>query len=174
MGIIGNNKLSIEVKIDNNLKDTNEISQISKKVNEENKSEFQNLENSSSSWEIKIPKINLKAKIRDGTTSEVLNKFVGHFDETSKKNGNVGLAAHNRGYEVNYFEKIKLLEKGDKIYYLYDGVEKVYIVNSINIIQDTDWKWLGATKDNRITLITCVEDKPKNRLCVQGIEQQIN
>lgn len=30
-------------------------------------------------WEIEIPKINLKAEIRDGTDSENLNKYVGHF-----------------------------------------------------------------------------------------------
>ena len=37
---------------------------------------------------------------------EVLNEFVGHFEETSKTIGNIGLAGHNRGYKNNYFEEI--------------------------------------------------------------------
>lgn len=37
------------------------------------------LEKNANKWEIEIPKINLKAEIRDGTDSENLNKYVGHF-----------------------------------------------------------------------------------------------
>lgn len=36
-------------------------------------------EKNANKWEIEIPKINLKAEIRDGTDSENLNKYVGHF-----------------------------------------------------------------------------------------------
>lgn len=71
-------------------------------------------------WQLEIPKIKLKAEIREGTDSENLNKYIGHFTETVKENGNIGLAAHNRGYKVNYFENIKKLAKGDKIYYYYN------------------------------------------------------
>lgn len=86
--------------------------------------------------------------------------------------GNVGLAAHNRGYPVNYFENIKLLEIGDEIYYLYEGKEIKYIVNLKEIIEDTNWNYLKNTEDNRITLITCVENQPKYRLCVQAVEKK--
>ena len=61
-------------------------------------------------WTIEIPVIGLKAQIEEGTTDEILNKYVGHFEETQKQNGNVGLAAHNRGYPVNYFSKVKNLK----------------------------------------------------------------
>lgn len=47
-------------------------------------------------WRIKIPKIKLTAPINSGTTDKVMNKYVGHFEKTSKWKGNVGLAAHNR------------------------------------------------------------------------------
>lgn len=96
---------------------------------------------------------------------------MGHFEETQKENGNIGLAAHNRGYKVNYFENIKNLEIGDEIYYYFNGVKRIYVVKYMKIIQDTDWSNLENTKDNRITLITCVENKPRNKLCVQGIEK---
>ena len=71
-------------------------------------------------WYLEIPKIKLKAKIQDGTDSDILNRYIGHFEETPKENGNIGLAAHNRGYKVNYFENIKELNKGDKIFYYYN------------------------------------------------------
>ena len=71
-------------------------------------------------WYIEIPKIKLKAEIREGTDSDNLNKYIGHFTETVVENGNIGLAAHNRGYKVNYFENIKNLKKGDKIFYYYN------------------------------------------------------
>lgn len=71
-------------------------------------------------WYLEIPKINLQAEIREGTDSETLNESIAHFTETVRENGNIGLAGHNRGYEVNYFERIKELEKGDKIFYAYN------------------------------------------------------
>ena len=47
-------------------------------------------------WQIEIPKINLSAPIAEGTTQEVMREYVGHFEETSLWEGNIGLAAHNR------------------------------------------------------------------------------
>lgn len=124
----------------------------------------------SSKWEIEIPKINLKAEIYEGTSPDVMNKYIGHFEETSEFMGNIGLAAHNRGYPVNYFKDLKLLEIGDKIYYRYFGKNKTYLVNKIKIIKDTNWEMLKNTEENKLTLITCVENEPEYRLCVQAIE----
>lgn len=170
------NKLNINAKVNNdytkaksNIFKTDIENNVHIKERYENKTEnFETIED----WKIRIPKIALEAKIKNGTTSEILDEFVGHFEETQKQMGNVGLAAHNRGYNVNYFEKIKMLEIGDEIYYSYNGIEKTYIVSDKNIIKDTDWKWLENTKDNRITLITCVENEPKYRLCIQGKEKE--
>lgn len=100
-----------------------------------------------------------------------MNEYVGHFKNTSKKKGNIGLAAHNRGYPVNYFKDIKKLKKGDEINYVYKKFKKTYIVDKIEIIKDTDWSMLEKTDDNRITLITCVENEPNFRRCIQGIEK---
>lgn len=41
---------------------------------------------------IKIQKINLEAKINEGTTKEVMDEYIGHFEETPKEVGNIGLA----------------------------------------------------------------------------------
>ena len=123
-------------------------------------------------WKIIIPKILLEANISEGTRKETMDKYVGHFEETAKEDGNIGLAAHNRGYEVNYFARIKELKEGDEIRYKYFDFEKVYVVVENKIIKDTDWKDLEKTEENKITLITCVENEPEYRRCIQGIEKE--
>lgn len=125
-----------------------------------------------SNWKIEIPKISLEAIIAEGTSKEIMNKYIGHFEETATKEGNIGLAAHNRGYEVNYFSQIKYLQEGDEIIYKYYDFEKIYTVVENKIIKDTDWKDLEETEENRITLITCVENEPEYRRCIQGIEKE--
>ena len=119
-------------------------------------------------WYIEIPIINLKANIKEGTEKETLDDYVGHFEETQKENGNIGLAAHNRGYKNNYFENIKKLKEDDSIFYNYKGKIKEYKVEKISIIKDTDWNCLENTEKNIITLITCVENQPEYRRCIQG------
>ena len=119
-------------------------------------------------WYIEIPIINLKANIKEGTENETLDDYVGHFEETQKENGNIGLAAHNRGYKNNYFENIKKLKEDDSIFYNYKGKIKEYKVEKISIIKDTDWNCLENTEKNIITLITCVENQPEYRRCIQG------
>ena len=121
-------------------------------------------------WQLEIKKISLVADISDGTTKEILNKYIGHFEETKTEEGNIGLAAHNRGYDVNYFEKLKLLKEGDLIEYKHNQYSKTYEVTRNIIIKDTDWQYLEDTEDNMLTLITCVENEPNYRRCIQGVE----
>ena len=120
-------------------------------------------------WYIEIPKIKLYAPIEEGTEDEVLDRSVGHFENTSRKNGNCGFAAHNRGYRVNYFASIKELENGDVIYYYVDNQKYKYIVDEITVIYETDWSMLEDTEENKITLITCIENREEYRLCVQAV-----
>lgn len=136
----------------------------------EKKSEGTKEEYINNIWQIEIPKINLKAPISEGTSQEIMLNYVGHFENTSIWNGNIGLAAHNRGYPINYFAKLKELKIGDLIIYRTNNGTKKYKIKLIKIIEDTDWSYLGTTKENKITLITCVENKPTKRLCVQGLE----
>lgn len=119
-------------------------------------------------WQLEIPKINLVAPIAEGTSANIMNEFVGHFEETPKNNGNIGLAAHNRGYKVNYFKELKLLEKGNLIIYTYNGNITKYSVNEIGIIKDTDWSKLENDKQDKLTLITCLEDEPEYRRYIQA------
>lgn len=121
-------------------------------------------------WRIIISKINLDAPILEGTSKEVLRKGVGHFETTSKLNGNVCLAAHNRGYKYNYFQEIKNLEIGDIITYVTKNGNKEYEVIRNETIKETDLSCIENTNENIITLITCEENKRECRRCVQGKE----
>lgn len=127
-------------------------------------------DNDSNKWRIQIPKLNLDVHIMEGTSDDILLKAVGHFKETTKWKGNVGLAAHNRGYKCNFFEKIKNLKLGDEIIYLTINGKKVYKVVTNKVIKDNDWNYLKPTIDNKITLITCEENRPNYRRCVQAVE----
>lgn len=121
-------------------------------------------------WRIKIPKINLDAPIENGTTQNVLASAVGHFEESSIWNGNVALAGHNRGIDCNFFQNIRYLEIGDKIIYSTKNGTREYKVVMNKIIKQTNWDYIRNTKDNRITLITCVENMFEYRRCIQAVE----
>lgn len=140
----------------------------------EGTAENEKLNNESQKWEIEIPEISLVAPISEGTGDETLNKFVGHFSITPKAEGNVGLAAHNRGYPVNYFENLKNLKGGEEIIYTYGEFKKTYVVTKNIKISDIDWSYLENSNENKITLITCIENEPSYRRCVQAIEKEEN
>lgn len=124
------------------------------------------------SWRIQIPKINLDAPILEGTSLPNMKRAVAHFEESSKWEGNVCLAAHNRGYQYNFFEQINQLKKGDSIYYQTEKGKKEYQVEQNKMIKETDWSDIQNTKENRITLITCVKNQPEYRVCIQAIEKK--
>lgn len=121
-------------------------------------------------WRIKIPKLNLDAPITEGTSQEALRRTVGHFEQTDKWEGNVALAGHNRGYRCNFFQEIKTLKQGDTIIYSTEKGNREYKVVVNEVIKETDWSYIQATKDNRITLITCEEEKKEFRRCIQAVE----
>lgn len=118
---------------------------------------------------LRIPEIDLKVTAYDGDTYEAMKKGIGHIASTSAWDGNIGLVGHNRGSN-DYFRKLKNLELGDEITYKTKLGTREYEVTFIGRISETDWSRLQYTDDNRITLITCVEDIPDKRLCVQAVE----
>ena len=151
------------IKCNNN---ENIISSISEQNNVNNVQEIVGIQYKSNNWRIKIPKLNLDAPIIEGTTSEVLKRGVGHFNGSSMWDGNVCLAAHNRGYRCSFFQEIKNLEIGDVIIYETQFGTKKYKVQMNKIIKETDWSDIENTNENRITLITCIENMREYRRCV--------
>ena len=79
---------------------------------------------------LKIEKINLNGTVKEGSTNEILRDYIGHIEETAKYDGNVGLAAHNRGNKYSYFARINELEPGDEIVYTTKYGERKYIVDT--------------------------------------------
>ena len=117
-----------------------------------------------------IKKIGLTASIKEGSTSQTLKEYIGHIEQTPFYNGNIGLAAHNRGNEYSYFARLNELEEGDSVIYKTKYGDKNYSVNKKEVILETDWSMLKDTSENKITMITCIKNKPNQRLCVQAIE----
>ncbi len=121
-----------------------------------------------------IDKIGLKASVKEGSDNKTLKNYIGHIEGTSAYDGNIGLAAHNRGNRYSYFARINELEKGDIITYQTKFYTRSYKVDNIQVIFETDWELLENTKDNKITLITCIANKKNQRLCVQATEITAN
>lgn len=152
------------------IKDTNTNSNDTNTIVEENTIEDDLIPNDVIGT-LEIPKINLKAQIKEGVDLDTLKTDIGHFPNSSIWNGNIALASHNRGSNVaHYFQDINKLEKGDLIIYKSEMGERRYKVTDIQEIESTDWSKIEDTKENKITLITCVANKPELRLCVQGEE----
>ena len=92
-----------------------------------------------------------------GHGQQDLAKGVGHFEETSIWDGNVALAAHNRGTN-DYFGEIHTLDIGDRITLTTRLGTRTYQVTSVEKISETDRSDLAPSAENRLTLYTCVRD----------------
>ena len=119
---------------------------------------------------LKIEKIGLEAPVKEGSTDEVLKEYIGHIEETPTYNGNVCLAAHNRGDNPAYFKRLNELIEGDIIIYKTNNGSRNYKVERVEVILETDWTLFANTKDNRLTMLTCIINRPSQRLCVQAVE----
>ena len=81
---------------------------------------------------------------------------------------------------IEYGSYQKLYDKygEDFIYdpdmYFNNTYDEKWITSDIarKIIKDIDWEPLENTKENKITLITCVENEPEYRRCIQAIEKE--
>ena len=118
---------------------------------------------------LEIPSIGLTVKIVQGTDSAALAKGAGHFANTSIWDGNVALAAHNRGTN-SHFAKIHTLDTGNTITLTTALGTRTYAVTSVMKVDETDNSMLEATTDNCITLVTCVRNERDQRWCVRGVE----
>ena len=170
--IIQKNIYQFKIELKSNTEIGKEI--LNEKLIENRDNINENQEVMNNVWKIQIPSIGLIADISNGTDKETLNKYVGHFIETPIEDGNIALAGHNRGYDVNYFSRLKELREGDEIIYIHNEINRIYKVTKNKIIKDTDIDVLRNTEENILTLITCVENEPNYRRCVQAEEKDLN
>ena len=118
---------------------------------------------------LKIPSLNINMKVWEGETRASMAKGLGHYSSTSGWDGNIGICGHNRGAKYN-IGSIRNLEIGDNITYSTVYGTRTYAVILVRTISDSDWSYLQATADNRITITTCLANQPSKRVCVQAVE----
>ena len=118
---------------------------------------------------LKIPSLNINMKVWEGETNASMAKGLGHYSSTSGWDGNVGICGHNRGAKYN-IGSIRNLEIGDTLTYSTVYGTRTYAVILVKTISDSDWSYLQATADNRITITTCLANQPSKRVCVQAEE----
>lgn len=152
------------------------------KNNENTYLDYENIENSSienttTRYEIKdlgrleCEKIGLNAPIKETVDLDVLSTAVGHFEDTALYNGNVCLAGHNsgtnkNGEDIGFFKRLNELKIGDEIKYHHMFGQYIYKVSEIKEIEETDLSILESTSSDKLTLITCIKNESKLRLCV--------
>ena len=116
-----------------------------------------------------IPALDLSVRICQGTDSKTLAKGVGHFEDTSIWEGNVCLAAHNRGAN-SYFGQIHTLDIGDKITLTTKLGTRTYKVTDVSKVSETDRSGLADASENLLTLYTCVRNQRDQRWCVTAVK----
>lgn len=119
---------------------------------------------------LKIPALDLSVKVYQGTDSKTLAKGAGHFTDTSLWDGNVCIAAHNRGVNA-CFGQLHTLEVGDTITWTTKLGKRTYEVVSVSKVSETDTSGTAATADNCLTLYTCVRDQRDYRWMVRAVEK---
>ena len=118
---------------------------------------------------LEIPALGLSVRIYQGTDSKTLVKGVGHFEDTSIWEGNVCLAAHNRGAN-SYFGQLHTLNIGDKITLTTKLGTRTYRVTDVSKVSETDRSGLADSAENMLTLYTCVRNQRDQRWCVTAVE----
>lgn len=163
-------KVSKNNNVDNNIIYVNDIPQ---EVTTDSEDDIMLSDKEGVIGTLEIPKLGVSAPIKEGTDLETMKNYIGHFENSSIWEGNVCLASHNRGANVeHYFEKINELVNGDAIIYKTKLGERTYQVVSTKEITNKDWSITESTEDkNTITLVTCVKNQPEKRFCVIAEEK---
>lgn len=118
---------------------------------------------------VTIPSLKISMKVWEGETNASMSKGLGHYSSSSAWDGNVAVCGHNRGAKY-VIGAIKDMQIGEKITYTTVYGTRTYEVTYVGEISSTDWSYIQATADNRITLTTCLADQPAKRVCVQAVE----
>jgi LPXTG-site transpeptidase (sortase) family protein len=106
-----------------------------------------------------VEKLNRRINIFAGSSPESMNGGSGHFSFTGLNSGNTGIVGHNRGRANGFFVFVKDLHEGDILTLEAGGVIRNYAVTMLYTVEETDFSPLLQYGDNRLTLITCVENQ---------------
>ncbi|MGL6199068.1 MAG: class C sortase [Lachnospiraceae bacterium] len=123
---------------------------------------------------IQIPEINVKLAIYHGTSTEVLDKGVGHLENTSLPVGGTGthavLSAHTAYAKAELFNNLVDLEEDDVFYLTILDQILEYQVDQIKVVKPEDTgDLLINVEEDYVTLVTCTPyGVNSHRLLVRG------
>ncbi|WP_349409527.1 class D sortase [Pseudalkalibacillus sp. SCS-8] len=122
---------------------------------------------------ISIPKINLKTKVLEGSSTDILKVAVGHLEGTGRlgvEGENFVALGHRSHVTGKFFNRLDELSVGDQIDFIADNQGFHYKVIDKKIIEPTQLEVLEPVKNKSIvTLITCHPMySNKQRLVVVG------
>ena len=102
---------------------------------------------------LRIPKIKLEVAVLPGTDDFVLNRAVGHIEDTALPgaDGNSGIAGHRDGF----FRGLKDIVSGDAIELETLRGRQTYRVERIWVVNPEDVSVLDPTPARSLTLVTC-------------------
>lgn len=102
---------------------------------------------------LRIPKIRLDVAVLPGTGEFVLNRAVGHIEDTALPgtDGNIGIAGHRDGF----FRRLEGIASGDAIEIETLEGRHLYHVERTWIVDPEDVSVLDPTPSASLTLVTC-------------------
>lgn len=112
---------------------------------------------------LEIPKINFKKGLYNINSKynkvdygiEILKES----DMPNKENSNLYLASHSGNSSISYFMYLNKLIIGDKVFVYYNGLKYEYIISNVYQKEKDGTIDVSSSTNNRIFLITCVDDK---------------
>lgn len=118
---------------------------------------------------LEIPSIKLSQGIVEGTEDEILQYYIGHFEETVApgEKGNFALAGHSYSDFSEAFINLKDVEIDDEVIVKTREAEFTYKINDTFVVTPDVVSVLDDTEDETITLITCTPGA-KERLVLKG------
>lgn len=123
---------------------------------------------------IEIPKINVRIPIYHGTSAKVLQKGVGHLEDSSFPVGGAGthavLSGHRGLPSAKLFTDLDQMQNDDLFYITIIGEKLAYKVDQISVVEPSDVEQLRIQKgEDYVTLVTCTPYAVNtHRLLVRG------
>ena len=110
-----------------------------------------------------IHSLNRSIRVFEGETMRNMDFGAGRFAFSGMNSGNTALIGHNRGRSNGFFSFVRNLQPGDLITLEMGGTTRTYTVSHEIIVHETDVSALTQFGDTRLSLVTCLEYRPRYR-----------
>lgn len=117
-----------------------------------------------------VERLNRTIAVFEGESMANMNLGAGRFTNTGLHNGNIALIGHNRGNSNGFFDFVRLLREGDIIILEISGITRTFAVAFEHIVHETNLEPLSHFGDERLSLVTCVEYRPRYRRIAVAFE----